>query len=339
MNKRNKLSYSAFLKTVKDTVKHNNMFQKGDRVLAAVSGGADSVCLLKTLLEIRKKMHMEIVVANMDHCLRGIESANDSCFVKELAMNLGVDFIHKKIDVKKGRNKKNSIEECAREERYRFFKNAAQAKNCNVIATGHTMDDQAETVLMRIIYGASLSGIAGIPAVRDENGFRVVRPLINSERTDIIAFLQETGLNYVEDKSNFDTKFARNSIRHEVIPFLKNYNPRIKRTLSNLAESLREDYVFLSSEREKRLKKYDNINSVKIEDVILQPKAIRKEIFKKLFKKTGGILKKLTHRHWKDMDNFLTRTERNKSLDLPGGVKIYKQKNEIVFRKTNLDTE
>ncbi|MBU1894220.1 MAG: tRNA lysidine(34) synthetase TilS, partial [Candidatus Omnitrophica bacterium] len=286
------------------------------------------------LLEIRKTLNIKIMVANMDHCLRGIESANDSRFVEKLSMELGLKFIHKKVDVKKKRDKKKSIEETAREERYGFLENTARMKNCNVIATGHTMDDQAETVLMRIIYGASLAGIVGIPAVRDADGVRIVRPLINSERQDIIGFLKSVGFTYVEDKSNFDTKFVRNSTRHEIIPFLEKYNPKIKRTLSSLAESLREDYLFLSLERAKRLKKYGNItSSVKIKDVLLQPKAMRKEIFKELFKKAGGTLKKLTHRHWKDMDYFLAQTEKGKSLDMPGGVKICKQKGEIVFRK------
>ncbi|MBL7072677.1 MAG: tRNA lysidine(34) synthetase TilS [Candidatus Omnitrophica bacterium] len=331
------LSYSAFLKRVKDTIKRGDMFHKGDRVLVAVSGGADSVCLLKVLLETRKTYAAKIIVANMDHCLRGARSRKDSEFVKILSRELNVEFLHKKVKVKSVRARGVSLEECARSERYKFLKEAAAKKKCNVIATGHTMDDQAETVLMRIISGAGLAGLAGIPAVRYVGKIKIVRPLIRTTKRDILGFLKNEKIPFVEDESNLDLKFARNNIRHKILPFLEEYNPKIRRTLANLAETLREDYSYLSAHREKAVGKYGKrsgrILSVKIRDMVFQPETVRKEIFKTLIIKAGGNVKKLNYRHWIDMNYFLVFAKPGKSLDLPGEVKITKKRGEIIFKK------
>jgi len=337
MSENRKLSYSAFLKRIKDTIKQNDMLNEGDRVLAAVSGGPDSVCLLEVLCRIRKTFQTEIIVANMDHCLRGEQSEKDSEFVEELSRKLKLGFLHKKVKIRSLGAKGVSLEELARGERYKFLKEAALRENCNVIATGHTMDDQSETVLMRMIHGAGLAGLSGIPSVRYEGNIKIIRPLIRIEKRDILEFLKKEKICFVQDKSNLDLKFVRNYARHKILPFLEESNPKIRRTLANLADSLREDYVFLSAEREKIIGKYRKsareINSIKIKDMILQPKAVRKEIFKELITKAGGNIKKLTYRHWMDMNYFLISAARGKSLNLPGGVKIIKKNDEIVFKK------
>jgi len=337
MKPKRQLSRSAFLKRIKDTVKQYDMLHKGDRVLAAVSGGADSVCLLKTLVDIRRQLGIEVIVGNLDHGLRGVESKRDSDFVKDLSGKLTLKCVHKKVNLRSTREKGRSQEEQARWQRYAFLVRAAAANDCNVIATGHTMDDQAETVLMRIICGASSAGIAGIPPIRYEKGMKIIRPLIRVPRQDILAYLKGEGLEYVVDSSNLDTKFLRNSVRREVLPFLEKYNPRLKRSLVNLSDSLREDLSFINAEKEKKVKKITNKKAgtvaVKIKDIILQSKAIRREIFKELFIKAGGNVKKLTYRHWMDMDYFLKAAEKNKSLDFPGSVRVTRRKDEVVFAK------
>ena len=334
--KRRTLSNSAFLKRVKDAIKQYDMLRKGDRVLVAVSGGADSVSLLKALLDIRKSLGIEIMAANMDHGLRGKESEKDSAFVKALAGSMGLVCAHKKVNCKTGGKKGISTEECAREKRYTFLREAAVKYDYNVIATGHTMDDQAETVLMRMIYGASSAGLSGIPPVRQDNGFRIIRPLIRTERKNVLGFLRQTGLEHVEDSTNTDMKFLRNRLRHEMLPYLEEYNPKIKRTLVNLADTLREDLGFLNEEKKKVLAKCPgggDLVRIKIAEMILYPKTLRKEIFKELFRKSGGNIKKLTYRHWMDMDYFLKTAAKNKSLDMPGKVRVVKIGNDIVFEK------
>ncbi|MFH1665421.1 MAG: tRNA lysidine(34) synthetase TilS [Candidatus Omnitrophota bacterium] len=336
-----RLSCSAFLKRVRDTVKQYDMLDDGDRVLAAVSGGADSVCLLKALLDIRRSVKIDVIVGNMDHCLRGAESARDSSFVKELCGKLGVGLVYKKIDVRPPGKKGASLEERAREKRYAFFRESALREGCNVIATGHTMDDQAETVLMRIIYGSSLSGITGIPPVREDGEVRIIRPLIRVERREILDFLEGSGLGYVEDSTNRDVRLKRNSIRREILPFLEKYNPRIKRSLVNISDTLREDLIFLKGEMSKNTGKYADVPSetpgIKVKDIILQQKTVRKEIFKELFRKAGGDIKGLTYRHWMDLDCFLRTAEKNSSLDLPGGIKAVKDNGRLTFMLKSRD--
>jgi tRNA(Ile)-lysidine synthase len=330
MKKKN-ISRSTFLKRIKDTIKHYDMLNKGDKVLVAVSGGADSVCLLEALVALRKGLGIDIVVANMDHCLRGSESEKDSSFVRDLCCKLDLPFVHKKVNVRAAGKKGTSTEEKAREKRYAFFREAARKSECGIIATGHTMDDQAETVLMRVVYGVSPSGLAGIPPVRGEGGCTLIRPLIRTGREDIIGFLKTTGSKFVEDSSNKDVRFLRNKMRIEVLPFLEKCNPKLKRSLVNLSDAVREDLAFLETERKKVTEKYAGCTKVAIRDMILQPKTLKKQVFKELFKRAGGNIKKLTYRHWMDMDNFLRTAEKGKSLDLPGDIRVTKVRDELVF--------
>ncbi len=329
------LSRSAFLKRVRDTVRHYDMLRKGDRVMAAVSGGADSVCLLRSLLDIRRELGIEVIVANLDHGLRGAESEKDSEFVKRLSEDIGLECVHKKVSLGSGGKRGSSVEERAREKRYAFLIESAAAKGCGAIATGHTMDDQAETVLLRFIHGSSLAGITGIPPVRHEGDLRIIRPLIRVERRDILSFLKKEGLEHVEDSSNLDMRFSRNRVRHEILPFLEKYNPRLKRSLVNLSDTLREDHLFIRTEKEKALSKHAGGEigpvAIKIKDMILQPRALRKEIFKELFRRAGGNVKALTYRHWMDMDYFLRAGNKGAALDFPGGIRVTRTRGEVVF--------
>lgn len=320
-----------FQKKVLDAIRQYDMISKGDRVLVATSGGADSVSLLKVLYELRKKLGIEVVAANIDHSLRGKESAADSRFVKGLAKSMGLEVAYKKINVRKEGKRKSSVEEKAREKRYEFLLKAAENRKCNVIATGHTMDDQAETVLMRVIYGSSTEGIRGIPPLREHGSLRIVRPLIRTERKDIIKFLKENRIKHVEDSSNENMRMRRNKIRKILLPQLEEYNPRIKRALVNLADNVREDVSLLP--RGGRRASSGTEARIKISDLILQPKAVRKRIFKELFASSGGSVKKLTYRHWMDMDEFTRRAQKGKSLDLPGSIRVMKRKDELIYKK------
>ncbi|MDD5633888.1 MAG: tRNA lysidine(34) synthetase TilS [Candidatus Omnitrophica bacterium] len=331
--KHKQLSYSPFLKQVSDTIKQYNMLSKRDKVLVAVSGGADSVCLLKVLLDLKRSLGIEVIVGNVDHCLRGRESARDSEFVKKLSKELGVKCFYKKINVKVRTQSGMSLEESARLERYGALREFAGKSGCNVIATGHTMDDQAETVLLRIIYGSSTKGLAGIPPVRYDGDVRVIRPLLRLGKKDIVGFLSKNGLNYVEDSSNKETMFLRNKIRLKALPYLEKLNPKIRRALVNLADTLREDMDFVEAAKKGSLEKIGVQNMIAISDFLLQPKIIQKEIFKELFRLAGGDVKRLSYRHWIDMDRFVAYSEKGKSLDLPGNVRVKKTAHDIIFDK------
>lgn len=304
------------------------MIKQGDSILVALSGGPDSMCLVNVLSEFAKDFSLRIVAANMDHGIRGAESVSDSIFTEKVSREMGLEYVHKKENIRK--TKKSSMEEVAREKRYAFFKKAALDYKCGIIATGHTLDDQAETILMRIIKGSSIRGLLGIAPVISADSVRIIRPLINTSKDDILAFLKYEKIPYCIDRTNIDKKILRNRIRHELLPYLESYNPRIKRSLVNMAASISEDMDFIEAKKNEIGKM--SLTS-KIRDLLIQPESVRKEIFKNLYEEAGGDLKKLTYRHWKNMDYFLRTSGIGKALDLPGRVKVTKTKDSIEFTK------
>ncbi len=320
------------------TIRNYDMISPGDVVLAAVSGGPDSVFLLHLLTCLKNKLKLkEIIVANLDHGLRGKESAGDSLFVKKYSAKIGLKYIHKKINLKNARAKDLSIEERAREARYKFFNEAAKKSGANVIATGHTLDDQAETVLMRFIKGASLKGMTGISPAREWNSLKIVRPLIELEKSEIIRYLDAAGIAYRIDRTNAEPIYFRNIVRKEVMPFLEKYNPRLKRALFNLAEHMREDSEFISGEKSRIQKEivcvHRNKVEIKLKDIIIQPGAIQKEILRDSLEKAGGEVKKLSFRHWKEVEALIRRGRNGNSADLPGSIRVRRSSGYLVFEK------
>ncbi|MDO8535548.1 MAG: tRNA lysidine(34) synthetase TilS [Candidatus Omnitrophota bacterium] len=324
------------IERVLKTIRNYEMLKAGDTVLAAVSGGSDSVFLLRALSQLKTKLKLKkIVVCNLDHGIRGKESSEDSLFVKRLAEDLNLGFIHKKIDLSKKRTKGLSTEEIAREERYKFFIYAAGAVKADVIATGHTLDDQAETILMRIIKGASLKGIIGISPVRDEGSLKVVRPLFELEKVEIERYLDQRGAAYRIDSTNAKPIYFRNVIRKDVIPYLEKYNPRVKRALCSLAEHLREDFEFINEAKSAignfaRLK--EGLLEIKLKDLAIQPRALQKEIVRDALNKIGGEVKRLNFRHWKEMEQFIKHKRCGNSIDLPGDIRVTRTASSLLFR-------
>jgi tRNA(Ile)-lysidine synthase len=199
------------------------------------------------------------------------------------------------------------------------------------------MDDQAETVLIKVILGGSINGLSGIPPVRYEGRVRIVRPLIRVEREEILDLLDEQGQGYMTDSTNRDTDILRNSVRLEVIPFLIQYNPSLKRSLVNIADTLREDAEVLKAVGRKKscLTPMDFKNGkvgIRLADILIQPAAVRKELCKKAFASAGGNVKKLTYRHWIKIDRFLRRSDPGSNLDLPGKITLEKKRAGILFR-------
>ncbi len=222
------------------------MIGPGDRVVAAVSGGADSVCMLDILDRLRVTLGFSLEVAHFEHGIRDEDSRKDAGFVEELARSRGLDLIMEAGDVpSSARDRKLSVEEAAREERYAFFRRILAAREGNAkIALGHTADDQAETVLMRLIRGAGVRGLSGIPPVRDS----YIRPLIDTERDTVLKYLQNRGLDWREDATNLSMGHLRNRIRHELMPgLLENYNPRMVEVFSRTSEVCRLTADFMDS--------------------------------------------------------------------------------------------
>jgi tRNA(Ile)-lysidine synthase len=205
------------------TIRKHEFIRPGDRVAAAVSGGADSVALLCLLLELRSELGIVLSVAHVNHKLRGSESDEDERFVAELALQRGLDFHVGQAPV--DANDPSGIEAAARKLRYEFFRQLAHEGRITKIATAHTHDDQAETLLLRIFRGTGIRGLAGIhPRIEFEEQGRVfgevVRPLLGFRRAALLEFLRDRGQNWREDSSNRDTAFLRNRVRHKLLPVI-----------------------------------------------------------------------------------------------------------------------
>ena len=226
----------------------------GERVCVAVSGGADSVALLLAVAEAnRGKEALGVVLSaiHVHHGLRGAEADADEAFVQELCNRLDVPLVVDRVDVA-GRQAAvhEGLEEAARELRYRAFWELMKSGKADVVATAHTLDDQAETVMMKLLRGAWTEGIGGIAPVVEDKGRqgRVVRPMLGARREDVEAFLSGRGQTWREDATNRDVSLTRNRVRHELMPMLRGFNPGIDASFARLAEIARDEDAFWQTE-------------------------------------------------------------------------------------------
>jgi tRNA(Ile)-lysidine synthase len=254
-------------------------------ILLGVSGGADSLALMHGL----DVLGYEVVVAHVDHGLRD-ESLQEADFVRLLAVSRGLPFYSQRVDVQQIADKENqSVEEAARNVRYQFLFEQARRFKCQAVAVAHHADDQVETIFMHLMRGAALSGLTGMPYRRlmsmwDKN-IPLVRPLLGFWRDEIDAYIEQIGLTPCDDRSNLDMTYHRNRIRHELIPGLKNYNPKIKSVIWRMADVLREEEQFLD---EISKQTFDSCQQTESNDrVILYlskfnelPKALRRRVLR-----------------------------------------------------------
>jgi len=227
-------------------IRDSGLMRAGDRVAVAVSGGADSVALLRVLLELRAELGIVLAVAHFNHGLRAEESEADQAFVADLAHHYGLEFFARRGDVRgHATTGKLSIEAAGRELRYQWFTQLAGEQRFDSVATAHTLDDQAETVLLKFLRGAGTRGLAGIyPQMLYSpcRKTRIVRPLLSVTRDEVETYLTSLSQPWREDESNLDQRFARNRARHELLPLLeREYNPNIRRVLSDTAEVSRAE--------------------------------------------------------------------------------------------------
>ena len=216
-------------------IRRYDMVRPGDRIIVALSGGADSVALLYGMYLLREKLGITLKAAHFNHGLRGDASDGDEAFCRKLC-----GFYDIPIHVGRGSvlSGKKGLEAAARDARYAFF-DTLHGK----IATAHTADDNAETILMRLVRGTGLKGLGGITPVRG----RIIRPMLNVTRREVLEFLKENHLVHVEDASNETDEFLRNRLRHHVMPLLKQENPRLAENLSAMAQRLRQDEEALAA--------------------------------------------------------------------------------------------
>ena len=226
----------------------------GMRIAAAVSGGADSVALLRTLAEAAPELGLVVSVAHVHHGIRGEEADADAAFVMALAERLGLRFLRHDVDTPAAaRAHRETMEEAARNLRYGWFRELLAASGIDAVATAHTLDDQAETVLHKLMRGAWTEGLSGIhPVLACPRGM-ILRPFLHVRRAEIEAWLRSIGQPWCEDSTNRDAAYTRNRIRHALLPALAEYNPQIQMQLAHLAAIARDEDAYWKAEMERIL--------------------------------------------------------------------------------------
>lgn len=231
------------LEQVRATIRQHTLLETGDSVLIGVSGGADSVCLLHILNQLKQELEITVSVAHIHHGIRGKEADRDAELVRKLCKKLKVPYFLRKISVPEFAKEEGLSEEMAgRILRYRCFRELCSANGITRIATAHHRNDQAETVLMRVLRGAGIDGLSGIRYARQDG---VVRPLLDITRDEIEYYCTENNLEYCTDTTNESEQYVRNRIRKQLLPELEKFNPNVVTALSNLAKNMAEDGDFL----------------------------------------------------------------------------------------------
>lgn len=312
---------SNFLKKARSVI--IELVAPGDKVLVAVSGGADSLALLYLLEKFSKELGYELFIAHLNHLTRGEESDGDASFVERVADKLCLPVFVERVDVA-GQIPflKTSFQESARILRYRFFEKTLASIKGNKIALGHTADDCVETVLMNLLRGTGLRGLAGIPEVRGH----IIRPLLRFTRFELEKFLNERDLVYRIDSSNSQKKYLRNKIRHEVIPFLRTINKDISGNLLGLAEIARSEEQWMSEKTRElcsKLVTFENgVLSFEVAEFGKQHPAMKRRLIREAFYRLTGSLREITVLHVRQVLDIFACARVGREVKLPRNVQV-----------------
>lgn len=232
-------------KKVMSYIKDNNLIKSGDKVLVALSGGPDSVCLLNILYNLKAELNIEVGAAHLNHLLRDKDAFEDEEYVKTLCKSLDIPCFVKRVDINKySKDKKMSSEMAGRDARYNFFDDIVKDEGYTKIATAHNANDQAETILFRLMRGSGIEGLCGIKVRRD----KIIRPILCLSRKEVEEYIEINNLKPRIDKTNFEKIYNRNKIRLDMIPYIKeNFNEDIIQTLNRMSVLLQKDNEFIEN--------------------------------------------------------------------------------------------
>jgi tRNA(Ile)-lysidine synthase len=315
---------------IKRTVDRFRLLKKGDKVLVACSGGADSVALLAALFELQPVYSLRLCLAHFNHRLRR-SADRDERFVIETARRNSIPVYLRREDIRSYALKQGlNIEEAGRQRRYEFLRATAARIKATKVATGHTLNDQAETVLLRLLRGSGPGGLAGIAPMIDG---LIIRPLLDVERSEVEAYLREKKITFYEDESNRDLRFMRNRLRLLLIPYLQeHYEPKIIRNLARLAEIVREDEEWLRKIAGQRMEKAltRRKGRLQLDAALLAafPRALARRCVREFILRLKGDLRRIS------LENVeaVRRLGEGGELHLPGGLVMVREKNQVFLK-------
>lgn len=311
--------------------------------IVGVSGGADSVALLLAIDELikAKKLSIRIVVAHLDHRLRKT-SAEDARWVEALAKRLGYAFTVKRMNVKRiAKAVGDNLEQAARAARYKWFGELAQKRGANLVLTAHTMDDQAETVLLNLLRGSGTDGLSGMESVRPLDGVgatTLARPLLSwARRGDTEAYCRARALDFRRDEMNDDLAFARVRVRRQLLPVMESFNPRIGEALARTAELLRDDGRALDSAAQRLLELSAGTKARphELQTDLLSgaPPALRRRALRLWLERCRGDLRRLELVHIRAVENLVTENRGGRTIELPGGATVSRKRGLLSFKR------
>ncbi len=321
-------------------VNYHQLIRAQQRVLVALSGGVDSVVLLDLLRTWQGYFQLELGVAHLNHTLRGEESDRDEEFVRELAGRYSLPFFPRRVDVRAyARQQRYSLEEAGRRLRQQFLEDIAEQERFDAIATGHHLDDQAETILMRLLRGVGVEGLAGI---RVKKG-RFVRPLLFAARQDILRYAQKQQLDFREDASNTDLNFERNRIRHRLLPFLRRefdyFRPEHLFRLGMIVQDWEE---FIAEESERLYKtgvKPESQNKIRLDMTIYQNyfSGIQIKLIKMIFENLNQPHRGLTYQQFQSFRQWVSTAQSGSKFCFSEQLRVRKSRTELIFELGQID--
>ncbi len=302
------------LKKTEETIQKQHLIEKNDRILAAVSGGSDSVALLDILCRLQEKYGFLLFCAHVNHNLRET-AGRDQAFVEDLCRRREIPCFVESVDVEGYRKRRGiSAELAGRELRYAFFQRVQTEKGINKIATAHNQDDAAESVLLHLIRGSGLAGLCGIPYARADG---VIRPLLDLEKTEIEAYCRERGLQYVVDETNFSDIYTRNKLRLRILPQLRQINPAVCKNITKNAQILAEDEKFLNAAAQEAYNKAVQDFQLELSSLQAMAPAIRRRVVQILWRTFHGCPENLQAVHVEAVLRLAAQGKTGSRIQLP----------------------
>lgn len=321
----------TLLKKIKQHNTYCQLIKKGDRLVLGISGGPDSVALLMIMADFQKKENLNLIVAHVNYGLRGQDSERDEKLVRELSQKLGLKVLVKKYYAKK---RAGNPEELMRDFRYSFFEEIRKKYRFDKVVVAHTLDDRVETFLMNLIRGSGIRGLISLKEKRD----RIIRPLLEVKKSEIVTWLKKKNIKFRIDKSNQDNSFYRNSIRNELIPLLeKKYNPLVKNKIFNLAQQLEE----ITNLVENKLKYvYNNVVIVQKEkELVLDGNKLNQmsdfwqgECFRRVIKSLGEDLSDITQANAVEFSKIIKSAKGKRQKMKLGAIELEKVGMRLIFK-------